>query len=81
MSTWKLAGLTVAWILASVAIAVVISIVLTELLVLVGLVDWGTVEYSWAINGIALAAFVAVATVPILFRKRFTERGAEVTDE
>jgi hypothetical protein len=81
MSTWKLIGLTVAWILASVAIAVVISIVLTELLVLVGLVDWGTPEYSRAINGIALAAFVAVVSVPILFRKRFTDSPGEATGE
>lgn len=81
MSTWKLVGLTVSWVLASVAIAVVISIVLTELLVLVGLIDWATPEYSWAINGIALVAFVAVVTVPILFRKRFTDPAAEATDE
>jgi hypothetical protein len=81
MSTWKLVGLTIAWILASVAIAVVVSIVLTELLVLVGLIDWGTPEYSWAINGIALAMFVVVVSVPIFFRKRFTSPETESTGE
>jgi predicted anti-sigma-YlaC factor YlaD len=81
MPTWKLIALMTGWVLASVAIAIVISIVLTEFLVLVGLIDWGSPEYAWAINGIALVAFVVLVSVPIVFRKRFVEAGVNPTDE
>jgi hypothetical protein len=76
MPTWKLVVVTIAWVLASIAIAVVVSIVLTEVLVLVGLVDWGTPEYSWAINGVALVAFIGLVSVPFVFRSRFVEPSA-----
>ncbi len=81
MPTWKLLVMIVGWILASVAIAIVISIVLTEFLVLVGLIDWDTSEYAWILNGMALVLFLALVSVPIVFRKRFVEAGANPTDE
>jgi hypothetical protein len=81
MPTWKLIGLMIGWVLASVAIAIVISIVLTEFLVLVNLVDWSSPEYAWAINGIALVMFVALISVPIVFRKRFVDAGVQSADE
>ena len=70
-----------AWVLAAIAIAVVTSIVLTEFLVLLGLIDWATPEYVWAINGFALIAFLLVVSVPLVFRSRFVEPAAEPTDE
>lgn len=81
MSTGKLIALMVGWVLASIAIAVVISIVVTEFLVLLGFIDWSTREYAWAINGIALAGFVVLVSVPLVFRRRFVDPAAQSTDE
>jgi len=81
MSTWKLVGLMAGWILTSIAIAVVTSILLTEFLVLVGLVDWATPQYAWAINGFAVVLFVGVVTVPFVFRGRWGEPTVEPTEE
>jgi hypothetical protein len=81
MSAWKLVALMIGWVLAAVAIAVVTAILLTELLVLIGVVDWGTPSYSWAINGLALVVFIPLVLVPVIFRKRFVEPPAETSDE
>jgi hypothetical protein len=81
MSTWKLVGLMAGWVLAAIAIAVVTSIVLTEFLVLVGLIDWATAQYKWAINGFALVTFLGLVSVPLVFRDRFVEPDAETADE
>ena len=70
-----------AWVLAAIAIGVVTSIVLTEFLVVVGLIDWATPQYAWAINGFALVTFLVVVSVPLVFRSRFVEPAAEPTDE
>ena len=71
MAKGKLIMLTIAWVLASITIGVVAGVFLTELLVLTGLVDPGTFEYSVSLNIIALSVFVVVAVVPLLFRSRF----------
>ena len=81
MSTWKLVGLMAGWILAAIAIAIVVSIVLTEFLVLVGIIEWATPQYAWAINGFALVTFVALVSVPLVFRSRFIDPAIEPTDE
>lgn len=73
MSTLKLIGLAIAWALAAIAVAVVAAIVLTEFLDVVGLVESGHPSYTWTINGVALAIFLALVAVPVVFRKRFTE--------
>jgi len=70
MSTPKLIGLVVAWVLASVAIAVVTAIVVTEFLDVIGVVESGHSSYSWAINGIALVVFIALVAAPFLLRDR-----------
>jgi hypothetical protein len=77
MSTGKLIVLTIAWILASLAIGVVIGVLLTEILVLTGLVDNGSREYAISLNVFAFSAFVVVVSVPIVFRKRFTAEAAD----
>ena len=72
MSTGKLIVLTIAWVLASIAIGVVVGVFLTEILVLIGLVDNGSREYTISLNIIAFSAFAVVVVVPLVFRKRFT---------
>jgi len=76
MSTLKLLGLGIAWVLTAIAIAVVFAIVLTELLGAIGVVESGRSSYSWAINGIALFVFVVLVALPFLLRDRF-----EATDD
>ncbi len=71
MSTLKLLGLGIAWILAAIAIAIVTSIVATEALDLIGVVESGRPSYSWALNGIALVVFIGLLAVPFLLRDRF----------
>lgn len=73
MSTVKLVVLGVAWVLAALAVAVVTAIVLTELLRVVGVVEAGGSSYAIALNGSAVVVFVVLVSVPILFRKRFTD--------
>ncbi|MDK1010698.1 MAG: hypothetical protein QGM46_07610 [Actinomycetota bacterium] len=73
MSTVKLVALGVAWVLAALAVAVVTAIVLTELLRVVGVVEAGGSSYAIALNGVAVVVFVVLVSVPILFRKRFTD--------
>ncbi len=70
MSTLKILGLAAAWALASVPIAVVFAVVLTELLHVIGLVESGQESYSWALDGIALVTFLLLLAVPFLLRRR-----------
>ena len=72
MSTGKLIVLTIAWVLASITIGVVVGVFLTEILVVTGLVDNGSREYTISLNIIAFSAFAVVVVVPLVFRKRFT---------
>ncbi|MEN8040168.1 MAG: hypothetical protein ABFR95_01570 [Actinomycetota bacterium] len=81
MSTLKLLGLGMAWILASIAIAVVAAIVLTELLDVIGIVESGETSYTFAINTILLAVFVVLVLIPYLFRDRFMPAEADEPDE
>jgi hypothetical protein len=78
MSTGKLIVLTIAWIFASITIGVIVGVLLTEILVLTGLVDNGSREYTISLNVIAFSAFAVVVSVPFVFRKRFT---AEIADD
>ena len=71
MSTGKLIVLTIAWVFASITIGVVVGVILTEVLVLIGLVDNGSREYTVSLNIIAFSAFAVVVTLPLVFRKRF----------
>lgn len=70
-----------AWVLAAVAIAVVTSIVLTELLVLIGAVDWASPQYAWVINTVALVTFLVLVSVPLVFRSRFVDRPTSLEGE
>jgi H+/Cl- antiporter ClcA len=77
MSTGKLIVLTIAWIFASITIGVVVGVFLTEILILTGLVDNGSREYSISLNVIAFSAFAVVVTVPLVFRRRFTDDASD----
>lgn len=71
MSTARVIGLLIAWTLASIMIAVVTAIVVTEVLRLLGLVETGESSYSIAINTVFVIVLVVLVAVPFVFRKRF----------
>jgi hypothetical protein len=73
MSTLKLIGLGIAWMLAAFAIAVVVAILATELLDVIGVVESGEASYSFAINAILLVVFAGLVMVPFIFRGRFID--------
>lgn len=72
MPTWKLILAGVAWVLASVFVAVVAAIVVTEVLRFVGFVVSGESSYAVSLNVTFLIVFFGVASVPIVFRRRFS---------
>jgi hypothetical protein len=81
MSTLKLIGLAIAWMLASLAIAFVAAIILTELLDVIGLVESGESSYTVVINIILLVVFAGLVLVPFLFRGRFVDPDRNETGE
>lgn len=73
MGTLKLIGLGIAWMLASIAIAVVAAMLGTELLDVVGVVESGETSYTVAINSILVLVFVGLILIPFLLRDRFVD--------
>lgn len=73
MTTRKLVLMYGAWLLAAGAIAVTIAVVLTEILVLIGAVERAGSGYGTSLNIFTAATFLALASVPFLFRDRFVE--------
>lgn len=71
----KLALFVVGWVFASLTIGVVAAIIVTELLALLGLVDSGESSYSLSLNLVTLLVFASVVSLPVVFRKRFTDGG------
>jgi hypothetical protein len=74
VSTPKLIAMMIAWVLASVMIAVVAAIVVTEILRAVGIVETGSASYDVSINAVFAVVFLAVVSVPVVFRRRFTSK-------
>jgi hypothetical protein len=72
MPAWKLILLFVAWLLASVMIAVVTAIIATEVLKAVGIVESDGASYTVALNAVAGVVLVVLVAVPFVFRRRFT---------
>ena len=72
MPTWKLILLFVAWVFASVMIAVVTAILATEILRAVGIVESGESSYTVALNAVFGVVLVVLVAVPFVFRRRFT---------
>jgi Na+/H+ antiporter NhaD/arsenite permease-like protein len=73
VGTLKLIGLGIAWMLASIAIAVVAAMLGTELLDVVGVVESGETSYTVAINSILVLVFVGLILIPFLLRDRFVD--------
>lgn len=72
MPTRKVVAMFVAWVLASVMMAVVTAIIVTEILRVVGAVDSGSTSYTLAINATFIVVFVVLVAVPFVFRDRFS---------
>jgi len=81
MSTLKLVGLGIAWLLASIAIAVVGAMLGTELLDVVGVAQSGETSYTVAMNTIFLVALVGLVLVPFLLRTRFVDPEADDVEQ
>ncbi len=77
MSTGKLIVFSVAWILASLTMGVVVGVLVTEILRLVGVVETGSSGYSLSLNVVTFSTFVALLAVPFVFRRRFTGGDAD----
>jgi len=72
MSTGKLILLSIAWVLASLTMGVVVAVIVTEVLRLAGIVETGSPGYSLSLNIVTFSVFVVLVAVPFVFRKRFT---------
>lgn len=81
MGTLKLIGLGIAWTLASLAIAFVAAILATEVLDVIGVVESGETSYTVAINTILVVVFVALVSVPFIFRDRFVDSDVDEPEE
>lgn len=73
MSTLKLVGLAIAWAFASIAIAYVASILITEFFDVIGIVESGEASYTIMINAVLIAVFVGLVLIPFVFRGRFVD--------
>lgn len=71
MSTGKLITLSVAWVLASLTMGVVVAVLVTEILRLVGIVETGSPGYATSLNVVTFGTFAVLLGVPFVFRKRF----------
>lgn len=72
MATRKLVLMFIAWLFAAGAIAITVAVVLTEILSLVGIVDRSESSYGVSLNLFTGVTFVVLASVPFVFRARFT---------
>ena len=71
MTTRKLVLMFVAWLFAAGAIAVTVAVVLTEILSLIGVVSRSESSYGLSLNLVTGITFLALASVPFVFRNRF----------
>jgi TRAP-type C4-dicarboxylate transport system permease small subunit len=77
--SWKLTVAYIGWLLAAIAIAIVFGVLTSELLALVGLVDSLSREQRRVIEVVSVAAFVVLALLPFLLRRRLTRSDDEAT--
>ena len=68
--SWKLTVAYIGWLLAAIGIAIVFGVLTSELLALVGLVDSLSKEQRRVIEVVSVAAFVVLALLPFLLRRR-----------
>jgi hypothetical protein len=74
MSTWKIVAMSIAWLFTSAFISVVTAAVSTEILRLVGVVTPEDTSYQIALNVVFVVVFVALISVPFVFRRRFVTK-------
>ncbi|MCL1597906.1 MAG: hypothetical protein M3094_01885 [Actinomycetia bacterium] len=79
MSTGKLIALSVAWVLASLTMGVVVAVLVTEILRLLGIIETGSSGYSTSLNVVTFGTFAVLLGVPFVFRKRFI--GTDIEDD
>ncbi len=80
MTTRKLVLLFIAWLLAAGAIAITVAVVVTEIFSLIGIVDRSDASYGLSLNIVTGVTFVALASVPFVFRARFTVDSGEAAE-
>ena len=68
--SWKLTVAYIGWLLAAIALAIVFGVLTGELLALVGLVDSLSHEQRRVVEVVSVAAFVVLALLPFLLRRR-----------
>ena len=68
--SWKLTVAYIGWLLAAIALAIVFGVLTSELLALVGLVDSLSQEQRRVVEVVSVAAFVVLALLPFLLRRR-----------
>ena len=71
MTTPRLILMFAAWLHAAGAIAVTVGVVVTEILVLVGVVSRSGAGYGRSLGVPTAAVFVVLVLVPFLWRDRF----------
>ena len=71
MSNSRLIWYSIGWFLASVMIAVVGAIVVTEILSVTPLVDTGESSYRLTLNLVFLIVLIGLIAVPFVFKERF----------
>ncbi|MCZ7534122.1 MAG: hypothetical protein M5U23_12110 [Acidimicrobiia bacterium] len=67
----RLVGMYFLWLLAAGSVAVTVAVVVTELMVVVGLIDRSGGGYGLSLSIVTGACFVVLAVIPFLFRDRF----------
>ncbi|MDA2980136.1 MAG: hypothetical protein O3B42_10325 [Actinomycetota bacterium] len=80
MTTSRLVLMFGAWLLAAGAVAVTVAVVVTEIFVVVGMVDRSGSSYRLMLNIVTGVTFVALAVIPFVFRNRFrigSDEGAD----
>ncbi len=71
MKTHRLIAMYALWLLAAGSVAVTVAVVVTELMVVVGLIDRSEGGYGVSLSIVTGACFVLLAAIPFLFRDRF----------
>lgn len=81
MSTSRIVLLYGAWLLAAGSVAVTLAVIVTEMLVVVGLVDRSSGAYGSSIGATTALLFIGIALVPFVFRRRFVVPSPEEVEE
>lgn len=71
MKTPRLIGMFILWLLAAGSVALSVAVVLTEVLVITGIIDRSGSGYGFSLSIVTGSVFVVLAVVPFVFRHRF----------